>query len=399
MSEGRQQSSYRYVIAGLTVWAHLAAGLSFTAVAPVMPLITQEYGVSHTSASLLVGVVPLIQAVFGVPAGILAGRVGITRTYAAAWFLMASGLLMLLSPGFEALTALRLLFGLGTGIVLPVTGPIVMQWFGHRERPFITGMNLMALSGGMVVSAATAAPLAGVLGWENVLAVYGAVALVGGVAWVLFGRVETEAAAPALDWREIRSVLRNRSVLLLGAADAACLSQYIALSAWLPTFYHETRGMSLTQAGFVISLLPFTGIFAVLVGGLLPLKIESRRLLLVIPGILAVAGGLGSFLFEAPAITYAAVIVLGVGSSIYVPCLLTLPTELPGMTPQRVAVAWGWITTVGGAGAFLSPLAVGVLKDGTGSYVPGFLLCAGVASFLVVAGFMVPDLRRPREGV
>ena len=81
----------------------------------------------------------------------------------------------------------------------------------------------------------------------------------------------------------------------------------------------------------------------------------------------------------------------------YVPSLLTLPTEFPGMTPQRVAIVWGWITTVAGAGTFVSPLAVGVLKDGTGTYLPGFVLFAVIAWFLVLAGFMMPDSRYPKD--
>ncbi len=399
MVEGRRRSSYRYVIAGLTVWAHFAGGASFAVVAPVLPLITDDYGISHTSAGLLVGVVTLIQAVFGVPAGILAGRVGIKRTYACSWFLMAAGVLMLLSPGFVGLVALRLLFGLGMAVIFPATGPLVMQWFPPRERSVVTSLNVVALSVGMVVSVSTAAPLAEAVGWESVLAVYGGVALAGGVAWVLFGRAEAGAPSPApvLRWREIRSVLRNRFVLLLGAGDASCFSQYVALAAWLPTFYHATRDMSLTEAGFITSLLPFTGIFAVLLGGFLPLKIGPRKLFLIVPGVLAALGGLGSFLVDVPAVTYVAVIVLGLGSWMYVPSLLTLPTEFPGMTPERVAIVWGWITTVAGAGTFVSPLAVGVLKDGTGSYLPGFLLFAVVAWFLVLAGFMMPDPRYPKD--
>ncbi len=399
MIEGRQRSSYRYAIAGLTVWAHLAAGLSFAVVSPVLPLISEDHGITHTSAGLLVGVVTLIQAAFGVPAGILVGRVGIKRTYSAALLLMGTSVFMVLSPGFAELVVLRLLFGLGMGIIFPATGPVIMQWFRPSEMSVVTSMNVVAMSLGMVVSVSTAVPLAGVLGgWENVMAVYGAVALAGGGAWMLWGRVEGGAAvAPLLSWKEIKAVLRSRFVLLLGVADAACFSQYMALAAWLPTFYHETRDMSLTQAGFITSLLPFTGIFAVLLGGFLPLKIGPRKLFLIVPGALAALGGLGSFLFDAPAITYLAVIVLGVGSWMYVPSLLTLPTEFPGMTPQRVAIVWGWITTVTGAGAFISPLAVGALRDGTGSYLPAFLIFAVIAWFLVVAGFMMPDTRSRRD--
>jgi nitrate/nitrite transporter NarK len=68
--------------------------------------------------------------------------------------------------------------------------------------------------------------------------------------------------------------------------------------------------------------------------------------------------------------------------------------ELPGMTPQRVAIAWGWITTAAGTGTFIAPLGVGALRDATGSFLPGFLLFAGLGWFLFVAGFFLPETRR-----
>lgn len=396
MNENRQEGSYRFIIGGFTIWAHLAAGLSFQAVSPVLPLITDAYGINHVSAGLLVGVVTIIQGVFGVPAGIMAGRVGLKKMYLAGWLLMGLLALAALSPSFPELLALRMGYGLGVAMILPTTGTLIMHWFKGRELPIITSLNVVALSVGIVISVSTAAPLAEVLGWENVMALFAGPALAGGVAWLFWGRAGESAAgaAPVLSWGEVRAVLRNRAVLLLGLADAACFGMYIALSGWLPTFYHETRGMSLTQAGFITSLLPFTGIFAVLVGGFLPLKVESRRLFFIVPGALAGVGALGSFLIGNTALSYASVIVLGLGAWLYVPTLQTLPMELPGMTPQRVAIAWGWITTASGIGTFIAPLGVGAMRDATGSFVPGFLLFTGLGWFLFVAGFFLPETKR-----
>ena len=65
-------------------------------------------------------------------------------------------------------------------------------------------------------------------------------------------------------------------MLLLLAADAGVLIQYTALSAWLPTFYTEVRGMTLGRAGLITALLPLVGVFAVIVGALLPLKFGAH---------------------------------------------------------------------------------------------------------------------------
>ena len=202
----------------------------------------------------------------------------------------------------------------------------------------------------------------------------------------------------SLRWGDVKAVLSNRTVLLLGFADAALFSHYIALSGWLPTFYHQDRGMSLTQAGFITSLLPFAGIFGVALGGLLPLKMGSRRLILMVAGVIAGLGGLGCFLLQDLGLIYASIIFLGLGAWLYVSTLLTLPMELPGMTPPRVAIAWGWVITVSGVASFISPLVVGAMRDTLGSVIPGFLLFGVLAWFLLVAGFLLPKGGPERAG-
>ena len=285
----------------------------------------------------------IVMAALGLPGGIIVVKLGLRNTFAAGWFMMGLLTLSALSPNFHALLALRIAYGAGLAIMMPATGSLLMQWFRPKELPLITGLNLASMSLGMVLSLATAAPLADALGWQKALGVFGGVGLAGACAWVFFGRVNGGAGnvASALTKSEIWAVLRNRTVLLLGAADTACFSMYIALSGWLPTYYNEARGMSLTEAGFIISLLPFMGIFAVLLGGILPLKLGARRVFFIVPGVMAGLGALGSFLVEDTSIIYISVVVLGLGAWLYVPILLTLPMGLPGMTPQRVAITWG----------------------------------------------------------
>lgn len=52
---------------------------------------------------------------------------------------------------------------------------------------------------------------------------------------------------------------------------------------------------------------------------------------------------------------------------------------------------------VSGMGGFVAPLVVGILRDATGSFVPGFLVFAALAWMLVVAGLSVPEPRPAPE--
>jgi len=384
---------YRFVIAGLILLAHLSIGLNFFVVSPLLPLIIEEYEITRVTAGLLIALPLLVAAAFGLPGGAVIGRMGLRRVFGSAWLLM--GLLVLSSwaTNFPTLLALRLSFGVGFAVILTSTGPLLMQWFPPKEVLIMNSLNTAAISLGIALSVSTAAPIASLMGWQNALGLFGAVGLAGATAWAFFGRTSdarVKEGSPHIPLNGIIDVLRSRAILLLVAADAGVLVQYTALTSWLPTFYNETRGFSLSQAGFVTGLLPLVGVVAVLLGGFLPSRIGARRLFFTVPGIMVILGGLGSFLFVDSIIIYVAVIVLGIGSWLYVPLLLSLPMEMKGMTPEKVAIVWGTFVTVGGIGMFVSPLLVGILTDISGTFLPGFLLCAVAGWSLLAAGVFLP---------
>ena len=61
------------------------------------------------------------------------------------------------------------------------------------------------------------------------------------------------------------------------------------------------------------------------------------------------------------------------------------------MTPEKVAVVWGFMITSGSIGMFLSPLVVGGVRDISGSFLPGFIICAAAAWSLIAAGIFIPE--------
>ena len=327
----QKESRYRFVIAALTVWAYFAVGVSWQNVSPVLPLITEDYKINYGTAGLLVGVVMFVHGVFGIPSGIIVARLGIRRVFTVCWILMGLLTLTVLSPNFEGLLALRVVYGFGTALLFPATAPLLMQWFKAKEIPVLTSVNVACMSLGIAVSLGTAVPLSGLIGWPKMLGLFGTVGLLGALAWLLLGKAEDGSNGPVsrLAIVDVKAVLRNRTLLALVVADSTVLGQYIVLSGWLPTFYNETRGMSLVEGGVITGILPAVGAVSVLLGGLLTLKVRSKRLFFIVPGLMAGLGGLGSFLIDDPVVTYASIVMLGLGSWLYLPILLTLPMELP----------------------------------------------------------------------
>ena len=387
-------SSYRFVIGGLVLWGHLATGASLPIVSPILPIISADYGINHASASLLVSAWTISFAVFCLPASILVGRIGVWRTYTISWILTGLPTLAVLSPSFEGLLVLRVASGMGAAMMVPATGPLLMQWFRPREIPIMASLNMATASLGLVVSTSVAAPLANVMDWKLVVGLFGASGLAAAFAWMFWGKTREDVGgrtgAP-VEWGQVWAVLRNRTILLLGFADSVCFAQYFALSAWLPTFYNETRGMSLSEGGFITSQFHFMGIFGVLVGGVLALKVRPRRKVLILAGAIVGVFGLGTFLVENTPVNYGAVMVVGFAAWLYTPIIFTLPMELPGMTPNKVAIAWASVITAEMIGVSIAPPVVGAMADSLGTFIPGFVVFNAVAWLLFISAFFLPE--------
>lgn len=396
-SEAKVHPSYRFAIGVLILAANISIGLNFFSVTPLLPLVIEDYDITRASASLLIALPTIIKAVVGLPGSLIINRFGLYRTFSLSWFLLGLLAFSPLAPTFPSMLLLRLLYGLGAGIMMTASPSLIMQWFRPREVPVMNTLLLVVISLGVAVSISLAVPLSNTMSWEAVLGVFGSIGLLGAIAWSIFGKTGStlQEASPIFTIRDVWNVFRNRTIFLLVVGDALVFIQYAAVTSWLPSFLHEFRGASLDQAGYVTGLLPSVGVVAVLIGGFLTVRVKShRRFFFIIPGIMVGLGGFGAFLLADLHAIYLAVIMLGVGTWVYQPMLLSLPMQLPWMTPQKIAAVWGASLTIAGFGMFISPIVVGASRDLFGTFVPGFAVWAALACALVISGVLLPGKTR-----
>ena len=398
-SDAREYPRYRFVIAVLILLAHASIGLNFFGVTPLLPLVIDDYEITRASASLLVALPTLVKACIGLPGSLIINRFGLNRVFTLSWFMLG---MLALSPwiqDFYLMLLLRLVYGIGAGLMMTATASLIMQWFRPNEVPIINTLLLIVISLGIAISITLAAPLAANISWEGVLGIFGGIGLCGAFAWKFYGRTRSthiQEASAIFTLREVWEVIRDRTIFLLVVGDALVFVNYAAVTSWLPTFLHEFRSMSLDQAGYVTGLLPTVGIFAVLLGGFLAVRVKARRLLFLAPGIMVAIGGFGAFLLHEPLAINLSILALGFGTWVYQPLLLTLPMQLPWMTPRKITVVWGASLTIAGFGMFISPVVVGASRDLFGTFVPGFSIWAVFGCALIFTGLFLPKQKRNR---
>ncbi len=386
-------SPYRWVIGALLLPLNAAIGLNFVAPTPLYPLVMEDYGLNRGTVSLLVVAVAVVFTIFLIPGGLIVAKLGPRKAIAIGGFLVGVGVLAPLASSFWVLVALRLAFGVGGSIAFPGFSGVAVQWFPRKELPVVNGLNLAAQTAGVAAALFLSVPLADALGWRSALGAYGAVALLGTGAWLLLGRsspAQSRLSGTTPSLGEVVRSLKEKTPLLLAFATVGPNALFLGFS-WLPTYYHEAKGMPLDQAGSLVALTSSIGIVMNPLSGVLHAKVGLRRPFLALAGVLMPLAALGAILLDGFVLLAASGLVLGAASCLFLTALLTIPMELPGVTLEKVAVVTAGILTLGNGTAIVAPLFVGMMTDALGSYLPSLLILAFMPVTLLIAVAFLPE--------
>ena len=388
MSQTSKLSSYRWVIEALLLLLLTAQSFAWLAPAPILQEIRNGLGISLSSAGLIISIIALCIGIFSLLGAVVAERIGPLRALVIGIWLMAIGQVASgYAPNFAALLACRVLEGVGYGLVIAPPGTLVMQWFGAGEWPYINMVNFsFGYVGLTAVFRATPALFAAVGGsWQMTLLWYGVGSAGVALLWSLFGRehrteITTPAPgaieAPAERGSALMEVAKMRNVLLVAAGLFGGMWVFQIYTAFLPEFFRTYRGMSMAEASLMTQVLPFTGLFAALGGGIGTGMSGLRKPFTWPIAFATLVGCAGALTLPDPTWIRLSLVLVGIGSAGSLAAITTLLMELPGMNPTRVGAALGFVWAIGYFGAFISPFLGGALAAHIGlrTVMLGFLI-------------------------
>ncbi len=393
-----KKTPYRYVIETLLFLTYAAFGVSWIAVTPLVGDLQAEFGINSAQLGLLTTLVAVAKVVAPILTGLLAIRIGLKRSILLGSLCICFAALAPFSPDFGWFLASRFMFGIGGAMVVTLLGPMTMQWFSASERPLINAFNNVAVNTGITVTLFATVPLASLLGWRHTLLVYGLVSVGLAVAWAILGREHVEAvesgakATPApKSTVTYREVWRMKETWIIALGFAGPLALYLAFNTWLPKHYMEAYGMTKAAASQFTGLFNLIGIPTAIAAGLLTQKLGVRRPFIIGAGFLMVVSAFGMIAFSHPALIMISAIGLGIALFTYVAPLFTIPMELPGATPQHVSLMMGTVFSIAYIFSSLSPVFAGLLRDLTGSFLPGLGTWAAFSLVLAAAGMLLPE--------
>ena len=360
----------------------------------------QAFSINRGAAGWFASSAPLTIALVGLPIGIIGTWFSPKKAFSVGAFLMAGGLLAYFSSNYLSLLLTRVVYALGNAITFTFAAAIAAEWFSSRELPMATGITMSVGNLGNAFAFVATVPIAMAFSWRAPIMIYAAVALACALAWTLFGRdrpreivkpaAGSSDAEPKADLN-IWQILSRRSTILLALATLGSWCLGNAIGSWLPSYYHEVFKMPLEKSSTITALITATGTFSSLLGGFLPLRIGRRKPFLIIPGIFIGLSALCAVLFDNSASIYLSIAFFGFFGNLQNASLFTIPFELHKNSHRTGTVVVFVMLVVGSTGNFAGPLLVGYLADLTGSYLPGFIICALISLGVLAAGLLLPE--------
>jgi NNP family nitrate/nitrite transporter-like MFS transporter len=351
---------------------------------PLAPEIAKTLALTPAQKGLMVAVPTLAGAILRVVNGLLVDRIGPKRSGAISQIIVIAGLFTAWTLGvtsFAGTLALGVVLGFA-GASFAIALPLASRWYPPEHQGKAMGLAGMGNSG-TVLAALFAPGLARLFGWNAVLGLACIPLAIVFVVYMVLAKDAPNAPAPKR-FAEYLAPLRQADAWWLMAFYSVTFGGFVGLAASLPIYFTDRFGLSTIHAGYATAACVFAGSLVRPMGGALADRVGGVKALMAVFLIAAVAlAGVASVDTIEAALTLfvIAMLALGVGNG-----------SVFQLVPQRFAaeigVMTGLVGMAGGVGGFYLASSLGLAKQWTGSFAPGFLIFAAL-SLVALAGLML----------
>lgn len=367
---------------------------AITSIGPMLETIREQLALSNAQVSMLTVVPVICMGVFATLAPVLNRKFGLKWTMVA--MLVIIGLMTALRgflSGYLVLVGTAFFIGIAIAVIGPLLSTMIKQHFpGHAAS--VIGLY----SFGMGVGASASAGLTAVLfnksgSYSLALSGWAVLAVFGLVVWLIAmkGKMVVPQTIPTTFQNErlaVRSPWRSGKAWLILLFFGLQSSLFFSVITWLAPIA-TSAGMTLLQAGTLLSLMTIVQVFLNLLLPLLMERFPARRswlLFLLISGIIATGflwTGIHPFM-------WAGALIMGIPLGGLFPVSLLLPLDETETAEETNA--WTAMMQTGGfimGGLF--PLLIALVHDWTADHQYTFIIFMVIYAAMIILTFLLGE--------
>ncbi|WP_066591029.1 nitrate/nitrite transporter [Sphingomonas pruni] len=342
---------------------------------PLAPEIAKTLALTPAEKGLMVATPTLAGAVLRVVNGLLVDRIGPKRSGTISQIIVIAGLLTAWLAGvtsFAGTLALGVILGFA-GASFAIALPLASRWYPPQHQGKAMGIAGMGNSG-TVLAALFAPLLAKTFGWNAVLGLACIPLAVVLVIYQLIARDAPNRPAPK-SLAEYLHPLKSADAWWLMGFYAVTFGGFVGLAASLPIYFTDRFALTPVVAGYCTAACVFAGSLVRPLGGALADRFGGVKALTIVFAAAAAAlvgVSMAPTVGAAMGLFVLAMLALGVGNG-------SVFQLVPQRFADEIGVMTGLVGMAGGVGGFYLASSLGIAKQLTGSFAPGFLIFAGLA--------------------
>lgn len=397
------------------------------------PAITKDLGLNSVHMGYIFSAFGWAYVAAQLPGGWLLDRFGSKRVYAFSIFFWSLFTLFQGAVGFFTgalalgiLFALRFCVGAAEAPSFPANSRIVAAWFPANERGTASAIFNSAQYAATVIFAPLMGWLVHSFGWHYVFTVMGVLGLIFVFIWNKFvyapkqhpyanqaelDYIEAGGALVELDQQAkgaktegpnlqyIKQLLQNRMMVGIYVAQYCINALTYFFITWFPVYLVQARGMTILKAGFVASIPAICGFTGGILGGFLSdwllrknFSLTAARKVPIIAGmLLSMSIIICNYTDSETLVIFFMALAFfgkGVGALGWAVNSDTAPKQIAGLSG-------GLLNTCGNISSITTPIAIGYIVNGTGSF-NGALVYVGLHALVAAVCylFVVGEIKR-----
>ena len=345
-----------------------------------LPAIGQQFSLDKTAQGAILTAFFITYALFQVPGGLLADRIGSRQTMVIAMTLWSAFTALTgAAINYVMLIVVRLFFGVFEGIFPGASVKAISERTTHTIRMTANGIMLASNPLGAAVSPLIAAPAIAFVGWRHAFFYVAGVGIVmAAIVWVALPRVLPRAVTkPATAHDEPPTQMHSLTGHGLRLLTSGTMWKFTlmffgfdivawGLVSWVPSYLVVQKHMTLISTGVLASIPWFAATLSTALGGwVFDRYLHNRQRWLIVPCMIITAGLLYLMLSSSTAGRFILFETIGM----FVMFLAFMPIfGLPvRLLPAEVVGSGSALVNFGGqAGGAIAPLVMGVLADKVG---------------------------------
>lgn len=274
---------YRWLVLSVFMFITGVTQLLWITFAPITGAAAQFYGTSDLMIGLLSMSFMVVYIVMVLPSAWVIDTYGFRIAVGIGAVLTAVFALTrgIFSSSYAVVFASQIGIAVGQPFVIGSITKIAARWFPIQERATAAGLGTLAIYLGILVAMVLTPHLTITYTIQNMLVIYGIIAVIAAGAFIAFAREHPPSppCAPGHEQRTLmfdglKHMLRQKDFILLMIIFFIGLGMFNGVSTWIESIVRP-RGFSISQAGMLGGLMLIGGIVGAII--IPPLSDKYRR--------------------------------------------------------------------------------------------------------------------------